>query len=159
MQHPGVLNTASLKGDLIPMVPLQCSLLPLHSNGLSLALNHIEMTDTCRKPHCKLPFLKAKTHTRRAWGLWLPVGAVNQNVCHVLCELLHSLCFWWSFKHLQNSMAWIGFCYYSKSSLALENEWRGARQHKGQTIKAFDSQIPVDGPSDEMTNNCCQISK
>jgi len=56
-------------------------------------------------------------------------------------------------------MAWIGFCHYSEPSLALENEWRGARQRKGQTIKAYDSQILADVPSDEMTNNSCQISK
>lgn len=82
--------------DLIPAapssattpVPLQCSLLPL----LSLALSNLRTTDTHRKPHYRLPFLKAKTHARRAWSLWLPVRAVNQNVCHVLCELLHSLC-------------------------------------------------------------------
>lgn len=86
--------------DLIPAapcsaatpVPLQCSLLPLQSSGLSLALNSLRMTGTHRKPHYRLPFLKAKTHARRAWSLWLPVRAVNQNVCHVLCELLHSLC-------------------------------------------------------------------
>lgn len=61
--------------DLIPVSPcstttsvlLQCSLLPLQSSGLSLALNYLRMNDRhSQKTHYTLPFLKAKTHARRA---------------------------------------------------------------------------------------------